>query len=47
MGKIAQNIALAPQRVGVLGDRECLAGKPLRLGLLASARVDERLCLPP
>ena len=47
LGEVAERVALDVQRVRGFHDRDGLAGEGLRLGVLAAARVDERLHLPP
>src|SRR4029453_15095026 len=47
LGEVAERVALHVQGVRALCDRDGLAGELLRLGVLAAAGVNERLCLSP
>ena len=46
-GEIGERVALPVQRIGALGDRDGFAGGLLGLGVVAAARDDQSLDLPP
>jgi hypothetical protein len=47
VGEVAERVALPVQCVGAFGDRDGLPGELFGLGVLAAARVNECLHLPP